>query len=231
MIMQKINTSIFLTYFFLICSKIFGQEFRIEGHTNKNSEIIKVKLFKYNSLFEQTLIGEIPVVNNFFQFKLELKEPDVFMLKNPLNSQFILFIWDDNVEFQIDNKNFWKSKIQNSKLSSEFKTINDSISLIGSKYRLLDSLLSEKKYIDKISQIEIDSLFSSKNYEYNKSLSEIKQLKEKYIQNNSNSFISLFFLTFTGFENTDSKRIQLFYCLSETLKKHTRAKIFLDSKY
>ncbi len=228
--MQKIKSFIFLISLSLLGSKILGQEFRIDGHTNKDSEITKLKLFKYNSLFEQTFISEIPIVNNFFRFKYVLEEPDVFMLENPLNSQFFLFIWDDNVELQIDSGNFWKSEVRNSKLSSQFKSINDSLGLIGAKYRLLDSLLSGKKYSNKFSQIEKDSLSSLKKYEYGISFSKIAHLKERFIQNNPNSLISLFFLTHTGFENTDPKRIEMFYCLSENLKKHNRAKIFLNSK-
>lgn len=220
-----------ITYLCIItcfCTKLSA--FTISGTIHdQEATVSSIHLYKWHNTFYQELIADIPVYNGTFSYSNnDLVEVDTYMIKNPLNSQFLLFILDADITIQINSFDlFYEAQVFGSPLTKKLLEFNKMV---------LDSLYNPIRKLDTL--IQNTSEFTPRYI-----LDDLKQERERrikvarettiplclnYVKNNPNSFISLFILTKYGVEPQREDYRVYFNLLSESLKGHSRARIFIS---
>ena len=134
-------------------------------------------------------------------------------------------IWDGEVEMTISNSNFYPTSIK-----SPLTVLRDSCSeflnkTYFDKIRELDKLISEER-VHKKNGTRIVELEKQKSVASEAAKEGLRKFRENFIRSNQNSFLSLYYLTESGFESGDIWHIEMFELLSDSLKNHSRAKIY-----
>lgn len=222
---------IFLGLVFLFIILTNPQLCSIVGTTHGRYEnVSKLDLYKFNNVYDQEFIKHIEVSNSHFFFQKSLEEKDVYMITNPNDNKFFIFVWDGDVTIDIDSAEFDKSKIINSPLTSQksaFETMRTRLFL--KPIWDIDSILQLNKINETLSHSQIDSLKDRKNKLFDNGRLGFKKFTIDYISKNPDSFLSLYLLTLKGTEASDEENIKLFNCLSDSLKMHSRAKIYRNN--
>lgn len=225
----KILTIIFILSYFIV-SNLNGQQlglFSVRGKTDLKS-IKELKLYKYKSVFELEFITNIEIENNSFYYVANLLEPDMYLLENSSDKKFIIFVWDSNIEINIDTPDISKAKVLNSPLNLEKEAYDTYVqSQFFEPIRKIDTLILNLKKINSFeNKRKVDSLNQEKNLKIDWSKKEFKNFNKNYIIENNNSFNSLFILTYTGHEPSKEENRILFNKLSSKLKSHSRGLIY-----
>ncbi|MCF2491510.1 hypothetical protein [Dyadobacter sp. CY347] len=226
---MKVQNSlvIFLLFATLVCR---SQGNTIVGTFQDSSCKEKVLfLYKYNSPFSEELIDKQKSINGVITFRRSDTEMNTYLLRDGKSKGALLFIWDDDITIDLNCENIYESLVFNSPETNELNKIEKQ------KYNLyivpiikLDSLLSQ---CQKQNQFSKDNSCKTLIIERNTLETENKKLfnefTKTYIKRNPDSFVSLYYLTYSGSEvSLETKDIELFEFLSERLKKHSRAKIY-----
>ena len=195
-----LKTSIFVvTIFWINIAMCQSRTYNIKGYIPQGTNINKMIIYKYHNMFDQEEIGEIEVINDLFEFKYSLSEVDSYMIENPINKHFIIFIWDNDIEIKIDSIEFSNSTILNSPLTTEL--ISFSINLeeqVYSELRHLDSLISLHSKNKSKDPLQLDSLNRLKVKAMDLAIKQHRSFYLNYITNHLDSFVSLYLLTITG---------------------------------
>ncbi|WP_461139653.1 hypothetical protein [Spirosoma pomorum] len=217
--------SAIISFSVFITSSCLAERFTITGKLNKTTSLSEVHLYKFNNMFSRDLITKISIRGNEFNYSADLKEVDTYLLVNPATKYSILFVWDGNIEFIIDEVDFSSSKVLNSPLTKELRQF-DSIRIARfiEPVKKIDTLLSNSL---KLKSSTIDSLRKEHTKIYRESREGFDTYKYEYIRNRPDSFISLYKLTdIDGVPETTEEK-ELVNSLSENLKKHSRTKNFI----
>lgn len=208
---------------------VFGQnvKFSIIGSVSGKDTLKSIKLIKYISHFEDKYIADIPIVDNKFYYENDkINEIDAYIIRHPNSSNLnYWFIWDGEVEMTISNSNFYPTSIK-----SPLTMLRDSCSeflnkTYFDKIRELDKLISEER-VHKKHGTRIVELEKQKGVASEAAKEGLHKFRENFIRSNPNSFLSLYYLTESGFESGDTWCIEMFELLSDSLKNHSRAKIY-----
>lgn len=209
-----------------------AQPVSISGRTTgKYKSATQFNLYKYKSIFDQELIKSVDVREEEFFFTTTVNEYDLYMLENPIDNRFFIFVWDGQLEIQIDSVEFDQSKIINSPLTNQYEDFQRTrANLFLAPIWRLDSLKKDWQVGARYSSAQIDSLHASYNQLFDRNKVAFKQYTNKYIAQNSTSLISLFLLTLIDQAATEEENKVLFNGLSPHLKRHSRAKIYLENR-
>lgn len=208
---------------------IYGQDtkFAIIGSVSGKDTLKSIKLIKYISHFEDKYIADIPVVDNKFYYENnKINEIDAYIIRHPNSPNLdYWFIWDGEVEMKISNSNFYPTSIK-----SPLTALRDSCSdflnkTYFDKVRELDKLISQER-AHKKDGTRIVELEKQKSIASEAAKEGLHKFRENFIRSNPNSFLSLYYLTESGFESDDAWHIEMFKLLSDDLKKHSRAKVY-----
>ncbi|MBO0952852.1 DUF4369 domain-containing protein [Fibrella forsythiae] len=187
------------------------------------------KLYKYKTLFAKELIKSIEPRDNQFSFTMAATEYDLYMLQNSVDNRFIVFVWDGDIQIHVDSLEFDQSAIRDSPLTEQYDDfLQRRNELFLAPLWRLDSLKQEWKVGARYSTAQVDSLNYSYNQLFETNKKEFKKYTQDYVAKNPGSPISLFILTFTDDMATEEENKRLFEGLSTDLKKHSRARIYLE---
>jgi hypothetical protein len=174
------------------------------------------------------LLTSVSLQDEQFFFSKAVNEYDLYMLENPIDNRFFVFVWDGHVEIQIDSVEFDRSQIINSPLTDQYRDFQRARNkLFLAPIWHLDSLKKDWKVGSLYSSAQVDSLQATYNQLFDRNKEAFKQYTNDYIVQNSTSLISLFLLTQTDQAATIEENKVLFKGLSSNLKKHSRAKLYL----
>ena len=189
----------------------------------------QLKIYKYHSSFERSYVGDIEIEKGKFTYQIPKDELDVYLIENPLNEHFVLFIWDNNITIEIDSVNFSNSKVKNSQLTNEMNTYGVIVQkTFFDPIHKIDTLISQYKISNKYEQHKpiIDSLMNNRGKLWDESQRKFNEFNKRYIIDHPDSFFSLFLLTKMCVFGPKDDDKALFRHLSDRLKLHNRGKVF-----
>jgi hypothetical protein len=226
---------VYIIWLFLASFYATAIPVRLQGSVS-SCEIKELKLYKYVNLMQLRLIKKIPVVDGFFDYATDLTEIDSYWLTDPLTETSRLFIWDGFVKININCENMDLSQIVNSPLTKELERFEkERYKLCFPSVTKIDSLISSFKKSSTANTITgrktLDSLYTQSNKITRESKKLYFTFTANYAQKHPDSFLSLYYLTYTGEEAFESNRYlneykEAYNKLSPELKKHSRALIF-----
>ncbi|WP_338875408.1 hypothetical protein WBJ53_07285 [Spirosoma sp. SC4-14] len=211
---------VFLFLLFFSIDALANNFYSISGRLDDRS-IRFLYLYKFENLFSRKLVYRIPVIDGNFYYAASLEETDAYQLQNPANKYTIIFVWDNNIIFDINAESFTDSVVKNSSLTKELRSFDSTrIAQFIEPVRRLDTLLT---------------LIDSRNYYYiqlkNKRDSTFNACQKgyalygvNYIKNHPDSFISLLQITYCATVFVSDEDRKLIQSLSERLRKHSRAR-------
>ena len=179
-------------------------------------------LYHYSNPFQKEYISKINVTNGEFFFQKKLNEPDAYIISNPDQDEFFLFIWDGNVTLKIDSIHSSNSKIINSPLTNEMKIFD---MCVVEKYVKpiwkLDTLI--KSLGKRLGQDSLKIVQDKRNQLFSKGPEEVRIFTRKYVMKHPDSFVGLYELVYRGvvLDNQDKEMIEK---MSGKLKMHSRFK-------
>lgn len=182
------------------------------------------------------LVTTINLNDSLINYEYDLPEIDSYWLEDVDTGQAIFFIWDHDLTIKINCTSFGSSLVINSPLTKELENFQrQRFQLFQVPVIKMDSILSayRQSAVAKTASGKktLDSLQLKANNLTNDSKKQFFSYTLEYARNHPDSFLSLYYLTFTGEEAESSNRYageykEAFKTLSPELKKHSRARIY-----
>lgn len=205
------------------------QTYSIIGNMPKSTNIDKMMIYRYHNMFDQEDIGVIEVNNGRFEFKYSLDEEDAYMIKSLKDGHFFIFIWDNNIEIKVDSIEFSNSTVLYSPLTTELDSFHINLEKqVFSEVRDIEKLISITGKKEPKVQSELVNLERLKSKAMALAIERHRDFYLSYINNHLDSFVSLYLLTIMGGMQFELNYPSFFQKFSERLKKHSRAKVFLE---
>mgnify|MGYP000874503602 CR=1 FL=1 len=210
-----------------VCRSQFVK-YKIKGEILSDIGTKELVIYKYINQMEQQWVGEINLDRKHFEFETSLYEVDSYMIKNPKNNHFFVFIWDNDIEIKIDTLEFSNSKILNSPLTDELQRFFENLEKkVFFEVRKVDSLILKYNRETIKNKPKLDSLYNLRTKSMEVAMKEHKNFYLSYINNNLDSFVSLYLLTKSEGMAFELNYFDFFLKFSDRLKTHSRAREFL----
>jgi hypothetical protein len=223
---MKTHKIIYFSILILICTNVCA--FTINGTIHDDKVKIKtIYLYKWHNSYYQELIADIPVYNGAFTYSnKDIREDDTYMISNPLNNQFMVFVFDADIIIKINSLDlFHNAQVINSPLTEKLHEFNKIIQdSLYNPIRKLETLIQNANKLT--TNIILDSLNLEREKYIKLAIEKTIPLSLDFVKKNPNSFISLFILTKYGMEAERKEYRECFDLLNDSLKRHSRAKIY-----
>ena len=103
----------------LVTFNCFGQIRSITGDQLSYAEGKTLNLYKYSTPYDRTLVANLKVTQGSISYSSNISEVDTYMIENPEEKRFIIFVWDSDLLIKFDSAQFHKSKVIGSLLTAE----------------------------------------------------------------------------------------------------------------
>ncbi|GAB3172092.1 hypothetical protein [Telluribacter humicola] len=215
----------------VVANSGFCQNFILTGKFDGSEVPTSLNLYKYNNYFDSQFVATIPVEgDSFFYNNSKIKETDAYYLADAHNSdKSYWFFWEGENELLINTEDYSKSMVKNSPLTEERDRYERIVfDKFHAEIKTIDKQLSELKKDVTKNQVKIDKLTMVRSQKWDQGTKDQATFERNYILENVNSIFSLYLLTCIGIEMVNEDSRQLFNSLNESVKRHSRGKIFME---
>lgn len=183
---------------------------------------ITIELYRFENNVKQEFIEQIYLPHDTV-YSRNIEEYDSYIVNVDKDKRdYFFFLWDGDVEIEINNKNVYLSKIKNSAVTFEYNNYVDSMqNLIFRKIRKLDTALinlERKGY--KISDIIYKETKMQRNELIGQGPSMMEQFIRDYLKLHPDSFVALYYFDRAGYILSDGERNLLKKMPAELRKNH-----------
>ncbi len=218
----------FLFFYFFIGS-LFGQ-YSIKGkvHFSEDVQTNYLELYEHQNIFLQKFLKRIEILDSEFYVSNFTTETDVFMIKNPKSKKFYIFICDGKITVDFtDSLENYRMVTANSPLNLELQLYDKKMeSEVFFELRKLDTLIQKVENNELSKPLNYIFLKDERNKLFDKAMKDGNNFRTNYILSHLDSFISLYYITMFGMENTFPEYVEIYNKLNSDLKKSRRAVIF-----
>ncbi len=226
--MKTIIFFIILALVLLFNGSSYGQVFTVSGKLRPGCSVKELVIKKIVDLFTQQKIAVVPVVDSQFKFSKQLIEPDVYIISENGGKDLAIFIWhtDTYMDLSCNGSHTRETVITNSPLTVEMRQFHGERQKILQPLTDIDVRIEKNKVTHEFNKQQVDSLSKIMWKDMSFYKKKLVGLNLEYVKNHPNSFLSLYILTEYGEENKKEAYRDAFKTLPDTLKNHSRAKIY-----
>ena len=223
--MKKILVVLAFTFAFISCEKALENQYIVTG-TAKGVENGKKMFIELQGEMGQPISKDTAIVENEkFEFKGEVKDLDIALVKLEGSQQGVPFIFEEGkTEIIFDKDSLQKSKISGTYNNEKFQEYNDKYTSFGKKMMQFQKDNNEK--MQAAQQANDTVVINQIMKEYKVVQEEMNTFSKEFVKNNPKSYISLLLLeSFINNQSVEIDEIQKNYeKLDKSLLENKHAK-------
>ena len=223
--MKKILVLLATAFAFISCEKALENQYIITG-TAKGVENGKKMFIELQGEMGQPISKDTAIVENGkFEFKGEVKDLDIAIVKLENTQQGVAFVFEEGkTEIVFDKDSVQKSKISGTYNNEKFQEFNDKSQVFGKKMTKFQKDNTEK--MQAAQQAQDTVVINKVMKDYKVIQEEMNTYSKEFVKNNPKSYISLLLLeNFVNNQSMEAEEIKKAYeKLDKSLLENKHAK-------